>query len=97
MVASNHTDTGLTNGVTYYYVVTAENTAGQESGNSSEASATPADVPPAAPLVWQRPPRTLKRLWTGTTTPSQTLQGTTHTGAPRKVVHTHRLTAPWWR
>lgn len=49
VVASNYTDTGLTNGVTYYYVVTAENTAGQESGNSSEASATPADVPPAAP------------------------------------------------
>jgi hypothetical protein len=34
-------DTGLTNGTTYYYVVTALNAAG-ESANSSQASATPA-------------------------------------------------------
>lgn len=44
-VASNiytnsYTDTGLTNGTTYYYVVTAVNSAG-ESANSNEASATP--------------------------------------------------------
>ena len=49
VVASIYTDTGLTNGVTYYYVVTAENTGGQESANSNEASATPVDAPPAAP------------------------------------------------
>ncbi len=46
---SSYTDAGLTNGTTYYYVVTAENNSAQESGNSNEASATPADVPPAAP------------------------------------------------
>lgn len=34
------TNTGLTNGTTYYYVVTAVNSAG-ESGNSNQASATP--------------------------------------------------------
>ena len=34
---------GLTNGTTYYYVVTAVNSAG-ESGNSNQASATPALV-----------------------------------------------------
>jgi N-acetylneuraminic acid mutarotase len=44
-VASNvygspYTDTTVTNGTTYYYVVTAIN-AGGESGNSNEASATP--------------------------------------------------------
>jgi fibronectin type 3 domain-containing protein len=36
-------DPGLTNGTTYYYVVSAVNTAG-ESGNSSQASATPVNA-----------------------------------------------------
>jgi len=37
---TTYTDTGLTNGTPYYYVVTAVNTAG-ESGNSNQATATP--------------------------------------------------------
>lgn len=45
---SSYTDTGLTNGVAYYYVVSAVNTAG-ESANSAQASATPAG--PATPDV----------------------------------------------
>jgi DNA/RNA endonuclease G (NUC1)/fibronectin type 3 domain-containing protein len=44
---NSYTDTGLTNGTTYYYVITAVGPGG-ESVNSSEVSATPA-VPPAAP------------------------------------------------
>ncbi|HTS12715.1 MAG TPA: glycoside hydrolase family 44 protein [Candidatus Limnocylindrales bacterium] len=43
------TDTGLTNGTTYYYVVTAYNGAG-ESGNSNQASATPS-APAQAPTA----------------------------------------------
>jgi fibronectin type 3 domain-containing protein len=42
------TDTGVSNGITYYYQVTAANTAG-ESGRSAEASATP--QPPSS-VVW---------------------------------------------
>ncbi len=38
--SASYTDTGRTNGTTYYYRVTASNTAGT-SGNSNEASATP--------------------------------------------------------
>ena len=41
--ATNYMDTGLANGTTYYYVVTALNSAG-ESNNSSQALATPANA-----------------------------------------------------
>jgi hypothetical protein len=40
ITAAGYVDTNVTNGVTYYYVVTAENVAG-ESSPSAEASATP--------------------------------------------------------
>jgi fibronectin type 3 domain-containing protein len=46
--STTFTDTALTNGTTYYYVVTARN-GGGESGNSTEASATPQAPAPAAP------------------------------------------------
>lgn len=41
-----YVDSGLTNGTTYYYVVSAENTGG-ESADSSEVSGTPEEPPPA--------------------------------------------------
>jgi choice-of-anchor B domain-containing protein len=44
LVGTAFTDTGLTNGTTYYYVTSATNAEG-ESADSNEASATPADVP----------------------------------------------------
>jgi len=43
-VTSPYTHTDLTNGITYYYVVTAEDNLG-ESGESSEVSATPIGMP----------------------------------------------------
>ncbi|MFC2004634.1 fibronectin type III domain-containing protein, partial [Chloroflexota bacterium] len=49
LTTSNYTDTGLTDGETYYYVVTAVDTLANESGYSDEANATPTDPPPAAP------------------------------------------------
>ncbi len=44
---TSYTDSGLTNGTTYYYVVSATNSAGT-SANSSQVSATPV-APPAVP------------------------------------------------
>ncbi|WP_127532587.1 cellulase family glycosylhydrolase [Paenibacillus kobensis] len=41
VIGTSYTNTALTNGTTYYYVVSAVNSAG-ESANSSQASATPA-------------------------------------------------------
>jgi fibronectin type 3 domain-containing protein len=48
--APTYTDSSVTNGTTYYYVVSALNAAG-EGANSAQASATPqaAPLPPAAP------------------------------------------------
>jgi fibronectin type 3 domain-containing protein len=46
--AANYTDTGLTNGTKYCYVVSAYNSAGQ-SANSGEVNATPVLPAPSAP------------------------------------------------
>jgi fibronectin type 3 domain-containing protein len=46
---SNYTNTGLTGGTAYYYVVTAVDTIDNESAYSTEANATPGDYPPSAP------------------------------------------------
>lgn len=50
LTGPSFTGTGLTNGTTYYFVVTAVDTSGNESTASDEASATPVAAPaPGAP------------------------------------------------
>jgi beta-glucanase (GH16 family) len=55
LTSTNYTDPGLTNGTTYYYVVSAA-IAGCESTNSAPVSATPACSPPPAPTAGNNGP-----------------------------------------
>ncbi|GEM_PF-2771656 len=48
LTSSQYSDSGLTNGTTYYYKVTAVDTASSESGYSSEVNAKPMSNPPTA-------------------------------------------------
>ena len=71
------TDTGLTNGTTYYYVVSAVNSAG-ESANSSQVSATPQAIAPASPsglIVSATKPGRLVMRWVQSPTPGITQNG----------------------
>jgi Fibronectin type III domain len=49
--ATTYTDTGLTDGTTYYYVVSAVNSVG-ESANSAQISAVPSPPPPTTFGTW---------------------------------------------
>ena len=76
---STYTNTGLTNGTTYYYVVRAYDGT-QESGNSSEASATPVNNPPFVPTGFTAVDTPLDQggsgdlSWTPSTSPDVTQQ-----------------------
>jgi beta-glucanase (GH16 family) len=61
LAGTSYTDSGLTNGVTYYYVVSAV-VLGCESANSAPASATPVCSPPPTPTAANNGP-----LWAGMT------------------------------
>ena len=52
VISSSYSDSGLTDGTTCYYVVTAVDTSSNESGYSNEASSTPAA--PAADVIHVR-------------------------------------------
>jgi beta-glucanase (GH16 family) len=61
LTITNCTDSGLTNGLTYFYVVSST-VSGCESTNSVSVSATPVCSPPAAPVAGNNGP-----IWTGMT------------------------------
>lgn len=53
LTATSYTNTGLTNGTTYYYVVSGTNTTG-ESANSAQVSATPQVAAPTSLVLQYR-------------------------------------------
>ncbi|MBY3618297.1 exoglucanase [Acinetobacter sp. CUI P1] len=86
LTATSYSNTGLTNGITYHYVVSATNAVG-ESANSAQASATPAAVAtvPAAPtsLVATAGDAKVSLSWTGSSgATSYTVKRATTSGGP---------------
>ena len=93
---TNYSDTGLTNGTKYYYVVSAYNSAGQ-SANSAEVSVTPTApaTPPAAPSNLQATPGNAQVIltWTASTgATSYKVKRSTASGGPYTVVNLPTVT-----
>jgi cellulose 1,4-beta-cellobiosidase len=76
--STSYTDSGLTNGTTYFYVVTAVNSGG-ESENSSQVNATPQSASPPAPpsglTAKSSGPKKINLHWTQSPTPGVTQNG----------------------
>ncbi len=87
-VSNSYTNTGLTNGTTYYYVVSAVN-GGGESPNSAQVSATPQASPPAAPTGLTATPGNAQVALTWTASAGATsynVKRATVSGGPYAVV-----------
>ena len=87
---NSYTNTGLANGTTYYYVVSALNYNG-ESANSAEVSATPVAVPPLVPtgLAAQAAHGLVQLNWTapgGNPATSYNIKRATTNGGPYTTI-----------
>jgi fibronectin type 3 domain-containing protein len=89
----DYRDSSVTNGVTYWYYVTATNPFG-ESGPSNEVSATPGGPPPPPPPTVPGPPQSLKAVG-GDGTVSLTWDAPNDNGgSPIKFYHIYRGASP---
>jgi endoglucanase len=64
--ATSYNDTSVSNGVTYYYVVSASNSSGS-SGNSNQVSAVPNPIAPPTNLTNSPGPGRISVMWTQST------------------------------
>ena len=88
LAATSYTDTSVTNGTTYYYVVEAVDSVGS-SPNSTEASATPQVVVPGAPtnLTANAGNAQVALSWAGSSgATSYNLKSSTTTGGPYNII-----------
>jgi Fibronectin type III domain len=88
VVSTSYTDTGLTDGTTYYYVVTGVNSAG-ESTDSNETSGTPVAIPSnfAAYVSPLSPQNIITFTWDAAPGASTyTLERSTTSGGPYTII-----------
>ncbi len=87
LTTPGYTDTGLTNGTTYYYVVSATNVGG-EGANSTQVSTTPVALPTAPSGLTATPGNAQAVLTWGTVTgaTSYTVKRATTSGGPYSTV-----------
>ena len=91
---TSYTDTAVTNGTTYYYVVAAVNTAGQ-SANSSQVSATPLGIPPVPTNLVATPGNAQVGLsWSASSgATSYNVQRSTTSGGPYTTIGSQTTTS----
>jgi len=85
---NNYIDNSVSNGITYYYVVTAVNSAGQ-SANSTQASASPSALLPTTPTGLQAFARNAQvlMLWNASTgATSYNIKRATISGGPYTII-----------
>jgi fibronectin type 3 domain-containing protein len=89
VTSANYTDSPVTNGTTYYYVISAVNAGGIEGANSSQASGTPAGLTAPTNLIATAGNAQVSLTWTASTgAVSYNVKRSTTSGGPYTTIST---------